>query len=68
MAFCNTDMEIGPESWVVQRRSDGAVLVRMRSKESAGDRLPDAVFAFQLGDPQYAYWEQRLEERMKNGE
>ncbi len=66
MAFCNTDTEFGPESWVVQRRGDGAVLVRMRSKDSSGDRLPDAVFAFHLGDPQYAYWEQRLEERMKD--
>jgi hypothetical protein len=44
----------------LERRSDGAVLVRMRSRESAHGRLPDAVFAFRLGDPQYHYWEQQL--------
>jgi hypothetical protein len=44
----------------VERRSDGAVVVRMRSPESSAGRLPDAVFAFRLGDPQYHYWEQQL--------
>jgi hypothetical protein len=57
---CNTDAVIGLEPWAVERRSDGAVLVRMRSRESSAGRLPDAVFAFRLGDPQYHYWEQQL--------
>ena len=52
------------DSWDVQRRNDGAVLVRIHSCDRQGRPLPDAVFAFRLGDPQYDYWEQRLQERM----
>lgn len=48
------------ESWVVERRNDGAVLVRVRSNPTSNGRLPDAVFAFRVGDPQYTYWEQLL--------
>jgi hypothetical protein len=44
----------------IERRSDGAVVVRVRSSGSDADRLPDAVFAFRCGDPQYAYWLGRL--------
>ncbi len=51
------------DAWDVERRSDGAVLVRVRSREQAGRRLPDAVFAFRAGDPQYSLWEQRLRDR-----
>ena len=52
-------------SWDVERRSDGAVLVRVHSRPYQGQPLPDAVFAFRSGDPQYAYWEQQL--RMREG-
>ena len=44
----------------LEQRSDGAVLVRVRSAGKGPDRLPDAVFAFRCGDPQYAYWLGRL--------
>jgi hypothetical protein len=47
----------------VERRSDGAVLVRVRSRDTAGHRAPDAIFAFRQGDPQYSYWEARLREQ-----
>lgn len=47
--------------WQIERRSDGAVLVRVPS--TAGRSLPDAVFAFRSGDPQFGYWEQRLREQ-----
>ena len=40
----------------VEKRSDGAVVVRVRSEGPDGARLPDAVFSFRNGDPQYAYW------------
>lgn len=49
--------------WQLERRSDGAVLVRVPSREREGRRFPDAVFAFRCGDPQYGYWEQRLREQ-----
>jgi len=43
----------------LEKRGDGAVIVRVRS--AGPDRLPDAVFAFRSGDPQYAYWLRRLQ-------
>jgi hypothetical protein len=48
------------DSWDVQRRHDGAVLVRVHSCDRQGRQLPDAVFTFHLGDPQYDYWERQL--------
>jgi hypothetical protein len=54
---------IEPESWDVDRRQDGAVLVRVHSNDRRGYPLPDAVFAFRLGDPQYNYWEEKYFER-----
>jgi len=44
----------------IEQRSDGAVVVRVQSEGPEGSRLPDAVFSFRCGDPQYAYWLDRL--------
>jgi len=44
----------------VERRADGAVVVRVHSGSATRDPLPDAVFAFQPGDPQYRAWDDRL--------
>jgi hypothetical protein len=48
----------------IQRRSDGAVLVRVHSCDRQGRQLPDAVFTFRSGDPQYDYWAKQLRERL----
>lgn len=48
------------QSWILERRADGAILVRVPSERTNGDRLPDAVFSFRDGDPQYALWAERL--------
>ncbi len=56
---------VQPESWDVQQRNDGAVLVRVHSCDRQGQQLPDAVFAFRLGDPQYDYWAEQLRHRME---
>jgi len=45
----------------IEKRSDGAIVVRVRSEGPDESRLPDAVFSFRNGDPQYAYWLSRLE-------
>jgi hypothetical protein len=45
---------------MIERRGDGAILVRVASRERNGQRLPDAVFAFRSGDPQYHFWEQQF--------
>lgn len=51
-------------SWDVERRGDGVVVVRVHSLDRGdGQPLPDAVFAFRSGDPQYYYWEQVLNRR-----
>jgi hypothetical protein len=51
------------DAYSVERRSDGAVIVRVASRQRGRDTLPDAVFTFRVGDPQYQYWEQMLEKR-----
>jgi hypothetical protein len=51
----------------LERRKDGAVLVRVRSKTDNGPHLPDTVFAFRSGDPQYHYWDQQLRDREHGG-
>ena len=48
------------QSWDVERRHDGAVLVRVHSRQVDGRALPDAVFAFRAGDPQFAFWDEQL--------
>jgi len=51
---------IPDERLSIEKRSDGAVVVRVQSEGPADSRLPDAVFSFRCGDPQYAYWLDRL--------
>ena len=63
MIFAPEMSPMEPESWDVDRRQDGAVLVRVHSTDRNGCRLPDAVFAFRLGDPQYNYWEEKFRKR-----
>lgn len=52
---------------LLERRPDGAVLVRVSSCDRDGRTLPDAVFAFRAGDPQYGYWDARLREQETEG-
>jgi hypothetical protein len=51
------------DAWSVQRRDDGAVLVRIASRDACGRPLPDAVFAFRDSDPQHEFWERVMRER-----
>jgi hypothetical protein len=46
-------------SWDIDRRKDGSLLVRMHSVDRQGRPLPDAVFTFRKGDPQYEHWERQ---------
>ncbi len=41
-------------------RPDGAIVVRVPSRAAADRPLPDAVFAFRAGDPQFAFWQQQF--------
>lgn len=47
----------------IQKRDDGTLLVRIQSAGEERYRLPDAVFSFRCGDPQYAYWLGRLQQQ-----
>ena len=52
---------MNPSEYHVLRRPDGAVVVRVISpRREQGAPLPDAVFCFQIGDPQYDYWASKL--------
>ena len=57
-----------PGRWIRNSKCDssdregGAILVRVKSAGPEAARLPDAVFSFRCGDPQYAYWLRRLTE------
>jgi hypothetical protein len=53
--------------WKIERRSDGAVVVRVPSPDGGDRPIPDAVFAFRQGDPQYIYWDERLRNQ-ENGQ
>jgi hypothetical protein len=53
--------------WKIERRSDGAVVVRVPSPRAGDLPIPDAVFAFRQGDPQYIYWDERLRD-LENGQ
>jgi len=50
---------MAPDTCDVERYGDGKVLVRVHSCDRNGRKLPDAVFTFRLGDPQYTYWVER---------
>jgi hypothetical protein len=54
-------------SYEVERRTDGSVLVRVHSAARNGRQLPDAVFTFRSGDPQYTYWEDVAQASGGNG-
>ena len=47
-------------NWLVERRDDGVVLVRVPSTGTFSAGLPDAVFSFRAGDPQYDYWRSQV--------
>jgi hypothetical protein len=47
------------ENCTLERRADGAVIVRVHSRSNGSAPLPDAVFSFRAGDPQYDYWERQ---------
>jgi hypothetical protein len=52
-------------SWDVERLNETVVLVRVHSFDRRGAPLPDAVFTFRRGDPQYDFWENQCCDRMQ---
>jgi len=45
---------------LIESRSEGLLIVRVRSRQNTDNPLPDAVFSFRPGDPQYQQWERRM--------
>ena len=54
------ESRVDPSGYCLERRPDGAILVRVPSRTKGGRALPDAVFAFRAGDPQFAFWQQQF--------
>jgi hypothetical protein len=50
--------QLDPE-YSIERRPNGVLIVRMLSKRDCANPLPDAVFTFRVGDPQYDYWKRQ---------
>ncbi|MFM7243669.1 MAG: hypothetical protein ACKO40_05755 [Planctomycetaceae bacterium] len=69
MASTSESREIPDERIAIERRPDGTVVVRVRSDVAVAgiDRVPDAVFSFRCGDPQYSYWLGRFNARRHDG-
>ena len=65
MASNSEAASIPDERLSIEQRHDGAILVRVKSEGREGVRLPDAVFSFRCGDPQYSYWLARLKAASK---
>lgn len=55
-------------TWKLERRADGALIVRVPPLADSRFGRFDAVFAFRAGDPQYVYWLARLEEQERDAE
>lgn len=56
-----TSSELAPSTCRVERRPDGAIVVRVPSTGQYGEPLPDAVFSFRMGEPQYGHWARQFE-------
>ena len=54
---------IAAENCLLERRDEDTILVRVPSTGSYGAQLPDAVFTFRPGDPQYRFWQSELSKR-----
>jgi hypothetical protein len=74
MAHTGESKGLPEERIAIERRADGTVVVRVRSETGAAGpmgceaaRLPDAVFSFRCGDPQYSYWLGRFNDRARGG-
>jgi hypothetical protein len=50
--------KLDPE-YLIERRPNGVLIVRIPSKRDCANPLPDAVFTFRVGDPQYDYWKRQ---------
>jgi hypothetical protein len=67
MSISFEELALDPERCSLERRGEHVVLVRVRSRAVGGRRLPDAVFTFRAGDPQYAFWAAQLRARESSG-
>jgi len=52
------------ESYHIELRPGNVLLVRIPSPPFRGHPMPDAVFTFHVGDPQYDLWAKRYEEQL----
>jgi hypothetical protein len=62
---CQTNPRAEPAMTIsrctIEMSRNHSLRVRIPSKPFRGVPLPEAVFTFRVGDPQYEYWRQRYE-------
>ena len=54
------------EPYFIELQKGNTLLVRVPSKPFQGVTLPDAVFTFRVGDPQYETWAIRYREQQNH--
>lgn len=57
---------MSPESYNIKQRKGNVLIVRVFSKPFRGQEIPDTVFTFRPGDPQYELWNKRYIEQTTN--
>ena len=50
-------------TYIIELRANNIFLVKIPSKPYRGQLLPDTVFTFRPGDPQYELWKKRYHEQ-----
>jgi hypothetical protein len=58
---------VEPSNYFIERRHDGALIVRVRATTPCDPPLPDAVFTFRPADPQFEVWQRRYREQVRRG-
>lgn len=54
------------QNYFIELLKGNVLKVRIPSKPFQGVPIPDAVFTFRMGDPQYEIWIRRYSEQQKN--
>ena len=55
-----------PDQCEIECRAHKVLVVRVRSCDRQGRPLPDAVFTFRPGDPQYDDWHERMRRQRRD--
>jgi hypothetical protein len=60
-----TEPNLNFPPYVIERPNHSVLIVRMISQPYQGRALPDALFTFRIGEPQFEIWERRYFEQQQ---